>query len=124
MEEEKDSIHHSNNEVNEPLITYNIKGDRLQTLFEIKKKLKALKSNLAKDFSVERIGIFGSFARNEQNENSDIDILVEFNRPVVYEFFRLQRFLENQLGRKIDLATKAMLKPRIKDSILNETTFV
>lgn len=96
----------------------------MQTLTEIKNSLKALKSKLANDFAVERIGVFGSYARNQQNENSDIDILVEFSRPVGYEFFRLQRFLEKELGRKIDLATKAMLKQRIKDSVLNETTFV
>lgn len=96
----------------------------MQTLPEIKENLKALKGKLAEDFAVQQIGIFGSFARNEQNENSDIDILVEFSRPVGFEFFRLQRFLEKHLGRKIDLATQAMLKPRIKDSVLRETTFV
>jgi predicted nucleotidyltransferase len=96
----------------------------MQTLTEINLSLKALKSKLANDFAVERIGVFGSYARNEQREDSDIDILVEFSRPVGYEFFRLQRFLERQFGRKIDLATKAMLKQRIKDSILSETTFV
>jgi predicted nucleotidyltransferase len=96
----------------------------MQNLTEIKENLKSLKAKLADDFAVERIGVFGSFSRNEQNDDSDIDILVEFSRPVGYEFFRLQRFLEKQLGRKIDLATKAMLKPRIKDSVLKETTFV
>ena len=100
------------------------KTHKVQTLVEIKDSLKALKSTLADDFAVKRIGVFGSYARNQQDESSDIDILVEFSRPVGYEFFRLQRFLEKQLGKKIDLATKAMLKQRVKESVLNETTFV
>ena len=96
----------------------------MQTLLEVKESLKALKAKLAEDYAVQRIGVFGSFARNEQTDNSDIDILVEFSHPVGYEFFRLQRFLEKHLGRKIDLATQAMLKPGIKDSVLSETTFI
>ena len=94
------------------------------TISEIKNNLGSLKPKLADEFAVERIGIFGSYARNEQDENSDIDVLVDFSRPVGFEFFRLQRFLEKQLGRKIDLATRAMLKEKIKNEILNETTFV
>ena len=94
------------------------------TVSEIKKSLGLLKPKLADEFAVEQIGIFGSYARNEQNEDSDIDVLVDFSRPVGFEFFRLQRFLEKQLGHKIDLATRAMLKQKLKDSILNETTFV
>ena len=94
------------------------------TVSEIKKSIGLLKPKLADEFAVEQIGIFGSYARNEQNEDSDIDVLVDFSRPVGFEFFRLQRFLEKQLGHKIDLATRAMLKQKLKDSILNETTFV
>ena len=94
------------------------------TVSEIKKSLGLLKPKLADEFAVEQIGIFGSYARNEQTADSDIDVLVDFSRPVGFEFFRLQRFLEKQLGHKIDLATRAMLKQKLKDSILNETTFV
>lgn len=96
----------------------------MSSLTDIKNSLSSLKPKLAEDFAVERIGIFGSYARNEQTDDSDIDILVEFNRPVGYEFFKLQRFLEKYLGKKIDLATKAMLKARIREEILNETNFV
>jgi len=96
----------------------------MSSLTDIKNSLSSLNPKLAQEFAVERIGIFGSFARNEQTAESDIDILVEFNRPVGYEFFKLQRFLEKYLGKKIDLATKAMLKARIKKEILNETLYV
>ncbi len=96
----------------------------MQTLAEIKNQLGILKPKLATEFAVEQIGVFGSFARNEQNEKSDIDILIAFSRPVGYEFFRLARFLEKQLGRKIDLATPAMLKETMKDAVLSETSFV
>lgn len=96
----------------------------MSSLTDIKNSLSSLKPKLATDFAVERIGIFGSYARNEQTDESDIDILVEFNRPVGYEFFKLQRFLEKYLGKKIDLTTKAMLKARIREEILSETNFV
>ncbi|MDF1571983.1 MAG: nucleotidyltransferase family protein [Bacteroidales bacterium] len=90
----------------------------------IEDRLRALKPVLLEKYQVEKIGYFGSFARNEQHEGSDIDILVEFRRPLGWEFFDLQEFLENELNRKIDLVSVNALKEQLKDSILRQTKYV
>ena len=56
-------------------------------------------------FAVKRIGIFGSFSRGEQKESSDIDILVEFEKPTFRNFMDLSFYLEDLFGRKVDLVT-------------------
>lgn len=72
-------------------------------------------------FGVARISLFGSFARNENREGSDVDLLVEFNRPIgMFEFVRLQRELGDLLGCRVDLVTPAALKPQLRDRILRE----
>ena len=53
-------------------------------------------------FAVKRIGIFGSFSRGEQKESSDIDILVEFEKPTFRNFMDLSFYLEDLFGRKVD----------------------
>ncbi|MBI4722335.1 MAG: nucleotidyltransferase family protein [Candidatus Stahlbacteria bacterium] len=75
---------------------------------------------LNKNYSVKSIGIFGSFVRNEQKENSDIDILVEFSEPVGLKFFTLENYLSKILGAKVDLVTKGAIKPIIREDILKE----
>ncbi|MCF6093281.1 nucleotidyltransferase family protein [Microaerobacter geothermalis] len=69
------------------------------------------------------MGVFGSYARNEQTDNSDIDILVEFSRPVGFEFFDLKDYLESLFNKPIDLVTVKALKPYIKEEILSEVQF-
>ncbi|MDD4447884.1 MAG: nucleotidyltransferase family protein [Methanothrix sp.] len=64
-------------------------------------------------FCVRRIGIFGSFARGEQKESSDVDILVEFEKPTFKNFMNLSFYLEDLLGREVDLVTVKGLHPRI-----------
>ena len=72
-------------------------------------------------FGVARVFLFGSAARSEAHPDSDIDLLVDFNRPVtLLEFVRLQRVLGEVLGRRVDLVTRAALKPRLRDRILAE----
>jgi predicted nucleotidyltransferase len=89
----------------------------------LEKKLSQLKPILEKKFGVDKIGYFGSFARSEQNKNSDIDILVSFNRPIGLEFLDLKDFLEEELQRNVDMVTERALKPQIKESILNEVIY-
>lgn len=73
-------------------------------------------SELRNAYRVSRLGIFGSFARGEANELSDVDILVEFSDSVdLFHFIRLQCHLSGILGRKVDLVTPEALKPEIKD---------
>jgi predicted nucleotidyltransferase len=72
-------------------------------------------------FGVGKLSLFGSFARDEAREDSDVDLLVEFNRPTgLFEFVRLQRELGTHIGRPIELVTPAALKPQLRDRILSE----
>jgi uncharacterized protein len=93
-----------------------------KSLEYVKKQLQELKPTLKKDFKVETIDIFGSYARCEQTEKSDIDILVTFSEPIgVYRFIEVEKFLKKKLGLKVDLVQKGALLPIIKDQILSET---
>ena len=65
-------------------------------------------------FAVKRIGIYGSFSRGEEKESSDIDILVEFEKPTFRNFMNLSFYLEDLFGRKADLVTVKGLHPRIR----------
>lgn len=91
---------------------------------DILDKLRDLKPILYKDFSVKEIGLFGSFSDDSYTESSDIDILVELEKPIGWRFFSLEIYLENILGRKIDLVTKSALKKQIKDSILRQVKYI
>ena len=91
---------------------------------ELEKKLKDLKPTLAAKFFVKKIGYFGSFADNEQNEDSDLDILVEFSKPIGWEFFSLEKFLEEALELKVDLVRKNAIKKHLKRKILDQVVFV
>ncbi len=91
---------------------------------DIEKKLTELKPTLSNIYNVDKIGYFGSFARNEQNENSDIDIIVSFKKPLGWAFFDLQELLEKELHRKVDLVTFNALKEQLKESILNDVKYV
>ncbi len=69
--------------------------------------LQALREHDAdlKRFSVRRIGLFGSFARDRQHRGSDIDFVVEFERPTYDNFYGLSMFLEELFGRKVEILT-------------------
>lgn len=78
-------------------------------------------SELQERYGVKSIGIFGSVARDEAGTVSDVDILVEFARPVgLFTFTALQRRLKAILGTEVDLATPDALKRQLKDRILKE----
>ena len=85
--------------------------------------LKALRDSrpLLDTFGVGSLSLFGSFARDEGREDSDVDLLVEFKRPIgLFEFVRLQRELGELLGYPVDLVTPAALKPQLRDQIIHE----
>ncbi|PTW01321.1 hypothetical protein C8C76_105101 [Halanaerobium saccharolyticum] len=90
---------------------------------DLKKKLKDLKPILEKNYKVKSIGLFGSFARNEANENSDVDILVQFSEDIGWEFIDLKRFLEESLERDVDLVTVEALKSELKEEILRDVIY-
>ncbi|MFM7449629.1 MAG: nucleotidyltransferase family protein [Leptolyngbyaceae cyanobacterium] len=77
--------------------------------------------NTLKDFGVKSLMLFGSVARDEARTDSDVDLLVEFDRPVgLFTFVRLQRYLEEILESSVDLGTLDSLKPYLKESVFRE----
>jgi len=85
--------------------------------------LQRNKQKLAKDFGVTKIGLFGSYARGEAREDSDIDIAVEMDSDNKFRsFFALKHFLEEEFGRRVDLGIESSIKPiayrRIKEEII------
>ena len=87
--------------------------------------LKEHKGKLRADFGVREIGVFGSLVRGELKEDSDIDILVEFEKPIgLLRFIELEDFLSRLVGRKVDLVSKKALKPYIGKHILEEVLII
>ncbi len=85
--------------------------------------LEALASQrpLFERFGVSSVALFGSLARGEATEDSDIDLLVEFSKPIgLLQFVALKRALGEVLGRPVDLVTRNALKPQLRDQILRE----
>ena len=78
-------------------------------------------AEMKQQFGVESLSLFGSVARNEATEASDVDLLVEFNRPTgLFGLVLLQRYLEALLGCNVDVGTAAGLRPRIRERVLRE----
>ncbi|MDH7606653.1 MAG: nucleotidyltransferase family protein [Candidatus Bathyarchaeota archaeon] len=97
----------------------------MRSLEEIKNILARHREELRQKFKVKEIGIFGSFVRGEQRKRSDIDLLVEFEKPPsLFEFMDLEDYLSKLLGLKVDLVTSNALKPRIGEQILREVVYV
>ena len=98
----------------------------MKTLEEIKKELVKHKEGIRKKYGVRILGIFGSYARGEQKEVSDIDILVKIERPIGLRFFELWDDLEAILGVKIDLLTVKAVKqkPLLWKSIKKDLVYV
>jgi predicted nucleotidyltransferase len=94
------------------------------TASDIEKTLRTLKPLLSEKYKVERIGYFGSYARGEQTDDSDIDILVEFRQPLGWAFFDLQDLLEEKLQKKVDLVSNRALKEQLRETILHQTRYV
>ena len=85
------------------------------------KILKQKNAELAKQFGVKSLSLFGSVARNESTSTSDVDLLVEFSRPVGYfGLFALQDYLETILGCPVDLGTIDSLKPYMRERVIGK----
>lgn len=97
----------------------------MKTFKEIEKLIKKNRKELQKKYGLNKIGIFGSYVKGEQDENSDIDILVEVERPMgLIKFIKLENCLSEIFGIKVDLVTKKALKPYIGKRILQEVRYV
>ena len=81
-------------------------------------KLKIIK--ILKGYGIIKAGIFGSYARGEQNKNSDIDILVHPLKPLGFKFVNIKFDIEKKLKKKVDIITYKSIHPLIKESILKE----
>lgn len=95
----------------------------MKTLSEIKQVLQAQKPYLAEKYGVTEVSIFGSYVRDEQRPDSDLDILIELERPPrisLIGLVELEDYLSNVLGLKVDIAIKRNLRKRIGARILYE----
>lgn len=91
---------------------------------DITKKLKENKPNLVSRYHLTSIGIFGSFSRDDYKEDSDIDILIDYNQPMGIEFIDLAEELEKILSCKVDLVSKKGIKPKYYDEIQKDLFYV
>ena len=96
----------------------------MRKIEEICSTLKNLKPEIRKNFKVKELGVFGSYISDEQNADSDLDILVTFEEPVGFKFLELEEYLSEALGIKVDLVSKKALKPRIGKRILEKVIMV
>ena len=97
----------------------------MKTFKEIEKLIQKNRKELKQKYGLNKIGIFGSYVKGEQDENSDIDILVEVQRPMgLIKFIKLENYLSEIFGIKVDLVTKKALKPYIGKRILQEVRYV
>lgn len=93
---------------------------------EIERKLEEKRAYIKERFHISEIGVFGSFIRGEQTAGSDIDILVEFEKghKDFFNYMRLKYYLEELLGREVDLVMKNAVKPRLRERIFSEVEYV
>ncbi len=97
----------------------------MKTRDEVIAILRDLKMETAPRFGVRRFGLFGSYARNEQTETSDLDLLVELERPVPFSAFcRLEDLVRERTGVPVDMTTPDGLHPQIERRVLAEAVYV
>jgi len=97
----------------------------MSSLEQIKHNMLTLKPYLINKYSVETLYIFGSYAREEQTQKSDLDILVDFKKtPDLLTFIELEEYLSKQLHQNVDLVPKRKLKKQLKTQILQEAIAV
>lgn len=96
----------------------------MKKLSEIKSLLQVYQPVLKEKYHIKRLGIFGSFARDEADDNSDVDILVEFEKPIGLDFVLLGDELEDILGVRVDIVTPNSLKPKMFGYIKQDLIYV
>ncbi|OGU69904.1 MAG: nucleotidyltransferase [Ignavibacteria bacterium RBG_16_36_9] len=96
----------------------------MNNLKQISNIISKNKEELRRKYKISRIGIFGSFSRNEATKESDVDILVEFSEPIGLDFVLLAEELELLLGNKVDLVSSKAVKPRLKKYIEEDLIYV
>ena len=97
----------------------------MKKLEEIQTALKEELPYLRKKFNVKKIGLFGSYVRDEQTEKSDLDMLVDFEKPLgFFKLINLEDYISKKLGTKVEVVTPGALKERIKPYIMRDIIYV
>lgn len=97
----------------------------MKTKEEILKILKDELPHLKEKYGIRKIGLFGSYSRGEQNIESDVDLLVQFERPIgFFKFIAIENYLSDRIGLKVELVTEDALKPLLKPYIIEEVVYV
>ncbi|MBS4028352.1 MAG: nucleotidyltransferase family protein [Ignavibacteriales bacterium] len=96
----------------------------MKTTDEIKNILFNQKETLNRRYNVKNIGIFGSYARGEQTPSSDVDILIELEKPIGLAFVELANYLELLLEQKVDVVSRGAIKPRMWEYVADDLMYV
>jgi predicted nucleotidyltransferase len=97
----------------------------MKTQAEVRDQLRGMMAELRDTYHVRKIGIFGSYSKDCQSAASDIDLVVEFERPVgMLAFVHLRERLSDRLGARVDLVTRDGLHPLIRDRVMHEVVYV
>lgn len=97
----------------------------MKTLEEIKQILSERKSWLCETYQITELGIFGSYTRGEQTQDSDVDVLIDYEQaPTLFAVVNLRDFLRDLIGLPVDVVTKNGLKPRIREQVLSEVIYL
>lgn len=96
----------------------------MSELSSIKQILTRLKPELTQKYFVHSIGLFGSIVRDDFTDKSDVDIIVDFSKPVGIEFIDLANYIESKLRKKVDLVSRNGIKPKYFNQIESEIIYV
>jgi predicted nucleotidyltransferase len=100
------------------------KKKQIETIIQ---SLKEYIPEIKDQYKIQQLGIFGSYVRGEETENSDIDILIKFESEAKFglvTYCELENLLSEKLGKKVDLVMKDYLKPHLSQYILNEVVYL
>ena len=93
----------------------------MRSLSEIKQTIKINRDYLSSHYDVKNISVFGSYAKRTQTSDSDLDLLVEFTKPVsLLKLIALENYLSDILAVKVDLVPKGNIRKELKDTIVQE----
>ena len=97
----------------------------MKALSEISDILKQHKKEFEDKYKVKEIGIFGSYSKGQQKKTSDIDILVDFDEvPDLFTFLEFESYVEKLIKVRTDMVRKNVLRPELKDKILDEVVYL
>ena len=91
---------------------------------EILKKLRTLKPVLQEKYGVSELALFGSYSRDEQTSNSDIDIMIDFSKPIGMKYFDVVYLLHDSFGKnKVEVVSKKAIKQKYYDRLKHELLY-